>query len=305
MNMYLRTRLKYFMLCLIAMAWNGALLAQSTPTGVGIGIENPDENAILDITVTGAAKGLLIPRLDNGKIGTFPAALAEGMLVYNTTYHNFQYWYNGKWENVGTPRGGIIMWSGSSTTLPNGWVLCDGRRYLKDGTVDASGINVTAIVTPNLQGRFIVGYQSTNTAYDQPGNLSSGNTTTPGETGGLETVTLSAAQSGLRAHEHDVTITSHAINVSPHTHGVNDPGHSHLIHTGRDGGNGEITREDAQSSSDKTTKTATTGISIQSTTTNITIANHTVDVLEKPAEDATASHENRPPYYVLAFIMKL
>jgi len=48
------------------------------------------------------------------------------------------------------PSGGIIMWSGASTAIPSGWVLCDGTQG-----------------TPDLRGRFIVG---------AGGNYSVGNT---------------------------------------------------------------------------------------------------------------------------------
>ena len=42
--------------------------------------------------------------------------------------------------NGPVPYGGIIMWSGSSTSIPSGWKLCDGTNG-----------------TPNLSGRFLVG----------------------------------------------------------------------------------------------------------------------------------------------------
>lgn len=38
------------------------------------------------------------------------------------------------------PRGGIIMWSGKVSDIPQGWVLCDGTKG-----------------TPDLSGRFIIG----------------------------------------------------------------------------------------------------------------------------------------------------
>jgi hypothetical protein len=44
---------------------------------------------------------------------------------------------------IGVPVGAIIMWSGDPAKLPSGWVLCDGKNG-----------------TPDLRGRFIVGYNS-------------------------------------------------------------------------------------------------------------------------------------------------
>ena len=49
------------------------------------------------------------------------------------------------------PKGGIIMWSGSK--VPQGWVLCDGNND-----------------TPNLSGRFIVGYDPKDADYNKVGN---------------------------------------------------------------------------------------------------------------------------------------
>jgi len=47
------------------------------------------------------------------------------------------------------PRGVIVMWSGSISSIPPGWALCDGRTYTApDGT---------QATTPNLKDRFIVG----------------------------------------------------------------------------------------------------------------------------------------------------
>jgi hypothetical protein len=42
------------------------------------------------------------------------------------------------------PSGGIIIWSGSSATIPSGWLLCDGSNS-----------------TPDLRNRFVVGATST------------------------------------------------------------------------------------------------------------------------------------------------
>jgi len=47
------------------------------------------------------------------------------------------------------PRGVIVMWSGSITSIPPGWALCDGETHTApDGT---------QVTTPDLKDRFIVG----------------------------------------------------------------------------------------------------------------------------------------------------
>lgn len=70
---------------------------------------------------------------------------------------------------MGVPAGTIVMWSGSITSIPTGWALCDG----------ANG-------TPDLRNRFILA-------------VSEGEN--PGGTGGVDTVTPSGAVSG-GAHTH-------------------------------------------------------------------------------------------------------
>ena len=70
--------------------------------------------------------------------------------------------------------GMIIIWSGAANAIPTGWVLCDGTNS-----------------TPNLAGKFVVGYQSGNSDY------------AVAQTGGAETVTLSEAQ--MPAHTHSAT----------------------------------------------------------------------------------------------------
>lgn len=66
------------------------------------------------------------------------------------------------------PIGGIIMWSGNITNIPQGWALCNGKNN-----------------TPDLRNRFIMG---------------AGDQRWPGEKGGNKTVTLNPGQ--LPAHSH-------------------------------------------------------------------------------------------------------
>jgi len=49
---------------------------------------------------------------------------------------------------VGVPEGVIMMWTGSPSTLPTGWQLCDGSEILSGP--------LTGQFTPNLNDRFII-----------------------------------------------------------------------------------------------------------------------------------------------------
>jgi len=120
--------------------------------------------------------------------------------------------------------GMIILWSGAADAIPTGFVLCDGNNS-----------------TPNLSGRFVVGYDASNGDYDV------------NDTGGSESVTLTVNQ--IPAHTHNINLAVRAFYQEPRNFGV-----------GTDG------------SANNSEDTGSTG--------------------------GGQSHENRPPYYALCYIMK-
>ncbi|TAK66879.1 MAG: hypothetical protein EPO24_01050 [Bacteroidetes bacterium] len=153
-------------------------------------------------------------------------------------------------NKLGIPIGGIIMWSGSIGSIPSNWAICDGTNG-----------------TPDLRGRFVVGYSSADADYSSVGN-----------TGGLKAVTLTTAQ--MPSHNHTGTTSTNG----SHTHRWNNglegddsgTGGSHAEYT-RIGG----FRDDAIAAAGD--------------------HNHTFTTSTVGSDQA---HENRPPYYTLAFIMK-
>ena len=166
---------------------------------------------------------------------------------------------------VGEPLGIVKMWAG--TQVPNGYHLCDGSELSKElypalyaaignafnSTKDADGNTYTTQTgyfrLPDLSGRFIVGYRSTDSEYSQYGNAD-----------------------GEKKHKltvEELPEHSHSKSVTPY-----DP-------VGRDFyGDGKV-------------------------------AAHGNDVPQSPFTWTSGEtggdipHENRPPYYVLAYIMKL
>jgi microcystin-dependent protein len=100
--------------------------------------------------------------------------------------------------------------------------------------------------------------------------VGAGSTYAVNATGGADTVTLTTAQ--IPSHTHTAT--------------VNDPGHSHTV-----SGSGQQTNGGGSINtafvSTQTTSTATTGITVTNAATG-----------------GGGSHENRPPYFALAYIMK-
>ena len=191
----------------------------------------------------------------------------------------------------GIPVGGIILWSGSVGTIPSGWGLCDGT----DGT-------------PDLTDRFVVG---------------AGGTYTPGDTGGADTVTL--ALSEIPAHVHSI---SNHVHTMAHTHEIDPPNtntgagtaHDHNI-AGKIGLSSSA--HDTQShvaaahSAAGTYSSAvpiadesdhTHAVNIAAFTSDASSAANTGDPTTNPDSGSVGgggAHENRPPYYALAFIMRL
>ena len=120
--------------------------------------------------------------------------------------------------------GMIILWSGAADAIPSAFVLCDVKNS-----------------TPNLSGRFVVGYDASNSDYDV------------NDTGGSESVTLTVNQ--IPAHTHNINLAVRAFYQEPRNFGV-----------GTDG------------SANNSEDTGSTG--------------------------GGQSHENRPPFYALCYIMK-
>jgi microcystin-dependent protein len=171
------------------------------------------------------------------------------------------------------PLGGIIMWSGSIATIPSGWALCNGSNG-----------------TPNLSNRFVI---------------SVGGALGVGSTGGSETVSLTTAN--MPAHDHGGGGTSTATTDSQgaHTHTITDPGHSHqytrVNGQGNDAGTDNVNYS-RNIDNNANTGPNTTGISINSAGahTHTITTSYTIN-----SEGSGTAHENMPPYYALAYIMRV
>jgi microcystin-dependent protein len=179
--------------------------------------------------------------------------------------------------NTPVPVGFIGMWSGSTATVPTGWALCDGTNG-----------------TPDLRDRFIVG---------------AGSTYAVGATGGANTVTLTTSQ--IPSHSHDISSVGVTNTVGAHTHAYTDPGHFHTSTWSNinDFNQGSATPPGAEAFPDDNTGTFT--VNTDTKTTGITIQTagdhaHSLNITSSATvTGGGAAHENRPPYYALAYIMKV
>jgi microcystin-dependent protein len=143
------------------------------------------------------------------------------------------------------PRGLISMWSGAIDSLPQGWTLCDGNNG-----------------TPDLSGRFVVGYDTSITDYNSIG-----------KTGGVKEVVLTKAE--MPSHKHAGSIT-----IPPHEHNIPADGGSSFSN------GSSVRRESGLNGAVKTNKNSSQDI------------NYTTGL-----KGESAAHENRPPYFTLAYII--
>lgn len=188
--------------------------------------------------------------------------------------------------NYGTvPIGVICMWSGSPSSLPTNWKLCDGTTVAKS---DGSG-NITL---PDLREKFIKGCGGT--------NASPSTAPTVGTTGGSNatpTVTVagtSLTQAQLPNCSFTVTDPGHDHTQVAHTHtiGWSNYGVSALV--GSSLMYGGSTNNSTTSSVAPVINSATTGITVASGGSGST---HT--------HTATVDIDNQPAFYTLAYIMKI
>ena len=184
-------------------------------------------------------------------------------------------------QTTALPIGTVAIWSGSIASIPTGWQLCDGTNG-----------------TPNMVDKFFVG---------------AGTTYSVGSTGGSSTVTLSSSQ--ITGHSHTISVSLapdgahlHSIDPAPggdHTHATGAPAASPVLRSGTP--TLEAYTPGSTGSSQTVPGAMGNAGSPHQHTVTVTAAGshtHTVTVALNNAGVADA-HNNMPPYYALAFIMKL
>ena len=211
--------------------------------------------------------------------------------------------------NGPVPSGGIIMWSGPSDDVPDGWVVCDGRAR-GDGTN-----------TPNLSGRFVVGIGS-----------NGDNNYISGEKGGKDSIQLTLNE--MPSHDHGTTTGiegshEHIFKDRFYIEGFNAINNSATNQHHSGWNYGDVVGEDGGSWSsgkkhgnqhndddndtylytyDKTDSGNPNGLSSgknfrdgTALNTHSNSANHSHDIYPQGSGDWFT---NRPKYYALCFIMK-
>lgn len=174
------------------------------------------------------------------------------------------------------PYGVIMMWSGSTGTVPTGWQLCDGSNG-----------------TPNLRDRFIIG---------------AGNSYSVGATGGATSVSLS--ESNMPSHSHSFSDSASTSSAGDHSHTVGitvtDPGHQHSVTANPGGSSGAFGGGSSGSATSLTTSRSTTGISASGSALSAGSHSHSVTVSGTTGSTGSGSAVSiLPPYYALCYIMKM
>ena len=301
-------------------AVGAAKISSTLITGGNVGINNPEPSVALDVTgaakisstlssgtidVTGAARiSSTLQTGDNIGIRVAPstthalevagsAKISTGLDMTYTKITNLanctaaQDAANKSYVDTSMPIGTIIMWSGGGgrtvTTPPANWKICNGSYYTSTGA--PSSINdPNSIKTPDLKDRFI---------------LSSGSSYAINGTGGSSTAQIS--NTNLPPHTHSGNVNY----AGNHGHSIYDPGHSHKFSPSYN-----IQHEDVPYWPDNVnvyysehytanTGPSTTGISIN------TSGEHTHSFTTDNGPGGGQAFSIMPPYYVLAFYMRI
>ena len=162
--------------------------------------------------------------------------------------------------STGIPSGFIGLWSGAANAIPSGWYLCNGSNG-----------------TPDLRGRFVVGYNNNDSLFDVD------------DTGGSK----------------DAVLVSHTHNLQNHVHGINLGTDSQGAHTHTYSSATSTNRVDNDEThqylySNTTQNTGSAGAHTHTISGNTgTPSTNTTDTLGE-----SATNKNLPPYYALCYIMK-
>ena len=226
----------------------------STANAVNIGTNDASStNSTHYLAFLGATSGNNPVRIDTGltynpssnvlTVGTIAATNIQGTLT----------------AGGAIPQGGIILWSGAADAIPSGFALCDGSGS-----------------TPDLRGRFVVGYSNTDGDYDVD------------DSGGNKSTTL--ATTNLPSHSHPIGGNTGNRDLS-HTH-------THTKATHPSGSGPEQNQSGGPEDRTNFGDTGTTGGASVSMDHNHSLPANTGNT------GSSTAFENRPPYYALAYIMK-
>lgn len=217
------------------------------------------------------------------------------------------------------PPVGTVVAYASPGSVPAGWVLCNGASLL---TADYPNLFAVigytyggsggSFVVPDFRGRVPIGVgQGSGNGASGTGVVSGTSLTnrTIAQTGGAETVALTASESGLRAH--GSSAFAHGISESNHTHTNNDTGfHTHSnrynnVSAYKGGGTAlaylsQFGGYSYNSTGPQQGKT----ITATSSTSAISDGSGNANRVGSTSANASQSHDNTQPLIVMRYIIK-
>lgn len=294
------------------------LCSYSAFAQVGINTTNPHPSAALDII--SSTRGLLIPRIDSAaRVGM--TGMANSLLVFDTSKQLFFYYQasNSTWYALNAWQSSIIENGGNTDTLTTtfskvgigtnnptkklevvGDVKVSDSLYVGTSVKAGSSVSAPKIYgegtmppgaiimwsgnpkalpvgwalcdgqngTPDLKGRFVVGYDAADSRYN---NLSPAN-----RIGGNDTVIIQ--------NKNLPVYSPWSLLQTPHYHGYQDrSGYNSSLYTGNSSNSKDVWQADA------------------GRTTDGSLANVSLE----PNGGGGQAIDTRPPYYMLAYIIKL
>lgn len=205
-----------------------------------------------------------------------------------------------KIDRGAVPVGVILLWSGAVSAIPAGWNLCDGTNG-----------------TPNLTGRFIV-----------HADADAAGTYNVGDTGGAATDAITTSSNGAHTHtaeaggnhDHGGATATHALTVDEL------PAHDHIVPNAQDSSNDvpygsagtalsvlggsyatqvEEIQPNPPDATDFMAYTSDTGGGTAHSHSLSASGTHTHTTDSQGAHTHTATVDTLPPYYALAYIMRI
>ena len=186
--------------------------------------------------------------------------------------------YKAEWVKV-WQTGDVKMFSGTRQNIEKGWALMDGKGTLSDGRR-----------VPDIRDRFIVAAGS-----DYNSDATGGSSTSTTTAKGVHSHSVSVNSAG--AHSHSIAVHGHTLSVAQmpsHTHTYRNPmtyglsGHQYSDHSGWD----QTSATGGSSSHNHSASSNSTG-------------NHSHGASSNNTGDHSHNVSVIPPYYSLAFIIKL
>lgn len=209
--------------------------------------------------------------------------------------------------NYLVPKGAIVMWSGAITAIPSGWALCDGYYYNPSSNTDKSksATDTCTTLTPNLSGKFIAGYSADSDDYDSIGNI-----------GGEDTTKEVIGHVHSYVSDDDTMNAGHKCQFMKNRYIYNDLSGMENSIEGRSGFLGDFQSKPTADGNRLYFYSSSLPIKMDKNHNFLDSNNNITDEDDISTSTSTAtgsdntfqenqSLDNRPCYYVLAYIMKL